>query len=297
MLSALPRETAEPVIDYMARHLFEQIELLYKSSLVDSSVAFSDFWGYAEPEVIEKLRTASLGKSRSEMEMFRVLIPTTLDVSIMPGWNSHRPQPPKPHSLAVHMTNAAYLTKRWNAAIAAHIVEWEKMPPPYGDGDDEVGDDRAETRKRSLDGRANGIKSDDTGEDPNDPNPLLAPFPRRKALVFDSSNFVLEAIIEQQLRDSNLSDKLGRGSRPPMDPLRFEEVWHPCSEGNVEEGGGKWLKVGGGWRRPCRSPDQYLFQTPFTVNDRATREIARHATEAVKTELYLQDPRDMDTAV
>ncbi|SPO05110.1 uncharacterized protein DNG_07795 [Cephalotrichum gorgonifer] len=271
-LAALPREAAETIIDYMVLGMFDQIELLYRSSLSDTSVAFSDFWGYSSPEVIDKLENNRLGKSRAETEIFRVLIPETLDVSITPGWHSQRPKPPSPHSLAVHVTNAAYLTERWNAAVRAHVKEWEKLPHP--NFDDVPSNGRAEARHKK--------RADVPAEEP-----LYAPFPDRSALVFNSPEFVLEAIIEKQMHDTGLVDSTGRGKRPPTDPIHFTEVWRPCSEG--DDNGDE---ASGGWKKPCATPDEYLFQTPFSISDKGIREVARRAGEQAKETLYLGDAKE-----
>lgn len=257
-LAALPREFAETVIDYMILHLFEQIELLYRSSLSDRSIAFSDFWGYSSPDVINKLQRNQLTDARAEMETFRVLIPETLDISVTPGWHSDRPRPPAPHSLAVHMTNALYLTDRWNAAVKAHATEWEKLPNPTVHGVDTSHRAEARRSKRSVE-RAE--------------SPLYAPYPRRKALVFDAPEFVLESMIETQMHDTKLVDSTGRGTRPDADPLRFSDVAKPCLEAGAA----------------CRAPDRYLFQTPFSLTARGMKEVAVRGAAAAMETLYLKD--------
>ncbi|MBE3048041.1 hypothetical protein IMZ48_37140 [Candidatus Bathyarchaeota archaeon] len=262
-LSALPREFAETVVDYMVLHLFEQIELLYRTSLSDSSIAFSDFWGYSSPDVIRKLQGGQLTDARPEMETFRVLIPETLDVSMTPGWQSERPRPPPPHSLPVHMTNALYLTDRWNAAVRAHTTEWEKLPHPTAEEVEVDTVHRAEARM----GKRGAVERVE--------EPLYAPYPRRKALLFNAPEFVLEAMIEKQMHDTKLNDTTGRGTRPESDPLRFSEVAKPC--------------VGAG--KACGEPDQYLFQTPFSLTERGMREVARRGAAEAREALYLEDSK------
>lgn len=264
-LAALPRESAEKVIDYMVLHLFERIELLYRASLSDESIAFSDFWGYSSPEVIKKLQSNTLSDTRDEMETFRVLIPETIDISITPGWTDQRPRPPSPHSLAVHMTNAAYLTERWNNAVKAHTTEWEKLPNPSLDEVDTNHRAEARSKKRSVE---------------RVEEPLYAPFPRRKALVFNAPEFVLEAIIEKQMHDTELVDTTGRGTRPDNDPLTFSEVAHPCV--GFDENG---------VAQRCASPDGYLFQTSFALGGKAMREVAKRGSEKARETLYLAEPQ------
>ena len=264
-LAAMPREAAETVIDYMVLNMFEQIELLYRSSLVDSSIAFSDFWGYSSHEVIQKLQSNGLGDTREEKETFRVLIPETLDVSVMPGWHTDRPRPPVPHTPAVHMTNAAYLTERWNNAVKAHVTEWEKLPHPSIDEVDTNHRAEARNKKRSVE---------------RVEEPLYAPFPTRKALVFNAPEYVLESIIENQMHQTKLQDTTGRGTRPPTHPFSFSEAMRPCSAGDE-----------GKSQRPCSSPDNYLFQTPFSLSARAMKEVAKRGAEASKETLYLGEPQ------
>lgn len=263
-LAALPRESAETVVDYMVLHLFEQIELLYRASLSDQSIAFSDFWGYSSPEVIKKLQSNALSGNREEMETFRVLIPETIDISITPGWHNERPRPPPPHSLAVHMTNAGYLTDRWNAAVKAHTTEWEKLPNPSLDEVDTNHRAEARNKKRSVE---------------RVEEPLYAPFPRRKALLYNAPEFVLEAIIEKQMHDTKLVDTTGRGTRPEGDPLTFSEVAQACVGADEN-----------GVAQHCSSPDGYLFQTPFALGGRAMREVAKRGAEKARETLYLAEP-------
>ncbi|PKS10896.1 hypothetical protein jhhlp_002654 [Lomentospora prolificans] len=300
LLSALPREVAEGVIDFMVLRMFQQIEVLYRNSLVDSSIAFSDFWGYVEPEVIEKLKDNQLRDVRGERETFRVIIPRVVDVSITPGWESMRPHPPPPHTRAVQMTNAAYLTNRWNEAVESHIVEWEKLPNPETNETVIMESDRAEARKR--DALPNGVQSEGSKKPQNeervaDAEPLLAPFPRRKALHYDAPYFVLEAMVERQLRNADITDETGRGSRPPSDPLRFDEVWRPCSEGDLESKQRIFSDRGtDNWQAACASPENYLWETGFTLTDKATRELARLAAEEANSRLYLEEHSNVDMA-
>ena len=306
-LAALPREAAVGVVDYMVLRLFQQIEILYKASLADTSIAFSDFWGYADADVIEKLKADKLEDVRGEREIFRVLIPRVVDISITPGWDSMRPRPPLPHSPAVHMTNAAYLTKRWNDGVASHIAEWQNLPNP--ETDETVDPDRAEARKRHASAPNQVQKSENQRKRRgagDDLEALLAPFPLRKALQYDAPYFVLEAIVERQLRNAKLRDELGRGERPPSDPLRFDEVWRPCSEGDAEPQQrifGSRVKTDadannanqgeserdGSWHATCSNPDKYLWETPFTLTDKATREFARLAAAESDSKLELRE--------
>jgi hypothetical protein len=291
-LAALPRSLGEVALDGMAEVLFVQVERLYAAALLEESPAFSDFWGLSPPDLHEKVASgAPTADTRAETEVFRLLIPKILDPSLTPAWRSLRPAPPTPHSKAEHVKNAAYLTGRWNALMKAHMDTWRRSPPPkpaVPSSSTEDNGDRAEARKTK--------RSDD------DDQYLTVPFPRKEGRVFDAPALVLDALIERQLRDTNLHDHLHRGNRSASEPIHFREVRRPCSDDDagVPPGpaskGAKVLEVVTGVRtgnqapQPlCEAPEDHLFYTPSRLAARAVKAIAARAAGLARRTLYLAE--------
>ena len=290
-LAALPRSAGETALDGMTKVLFTQVERLYEASLVETSPAFSDFWGFSEPSLLEKVANRTgIADSRREREVFRLLVPSILDPSLTPAWDSLRPSPPAPHSKAEHVKNAAYLTSRWNANVQEQMDGWKRSRPaqhppvvvrPANDNDD---GDRAEARKRSV-----------STEDEQD-DILVVPYPKKEGRVFDAPGFVLDTIIERQLRSTNLQDHLHAGNRSESEPIHYREVKRPCSA-DATPTQGRMLQVLTGMRtgadaQPCKEPGQHLFYTPFTIAARGIREIAGRAADLARRELYLAEDAD-----
>lgn len=294
-LSSMPREIAEVAINRTVSDMFQQIEILYKASLVESSIAFSDFWGYSDPDIIEKLENNQLSDVRGEREMFRVLIPRVVDPSITPGWESMRPRPPSPHSLAVHMTNAAYLTERWNDAIWLQMDRWEKLPNPVPAESIATGSERAEARKRDLGPSDRKRSAADTRNRENkqqepsfDLEPLLAPFPRRQSMDFNGFNFVREVLIEGQFRGAGFTDMLGRGQRDMESLMYYNEAWRPCSEGDLDAKPRFFSqRISSNENGTCASPDNVFWDTPFLLGNKAAHTLARFAATEASIRLSL----------
>ncbi|KAM0593493.1 hypothetical protein ACHAPN_006334 [Verticillium nonalfalfae] len=132
-LAALPREVSQGLVQNMVEHLFSQIELLYKASLLVDSPAYSDFWAYTNASLLESLNG---NPSADTVESFRIVIPELFDLSLTPGWHTQRPTPPVPHSKAEHMVNAAFLVDHWNSEVSGRMDAWTRLADPEPAHDD-----------------------------------------------------------------------------------------------------------------------------------------------------------------
>jgi hypothetical protein len=273
-LAALPRTAAEEVIDRLVTHLTTVIELLYEQSLDDNSIAFSDFWSYGNSTVLEQLMdTNTTGwVDPREREYFRVMIPELFDISLTPGWHDRRPNPPSPHSKAEQMRNAAYLTMEWNSRVRGAMDSWMRTPDPFVDKEE------GEPEPKSLLDYLPYLSR----KSPK-PDLLTIPFPRRIGVQPAFPQFILDATIEQQLREVELVDHNGLGTAPANSSIRFVEVWAPCSwneseldaPGAMDKDRDDMVEEADISSLACDVPGDYLWYTPFTVAQRARRAIAR----------------------
>ncbi|WYZ43420.1 hypothetical protein EsH8_VI_001119 [Colletotrichum jinshuiense] len=291
-LATLPRELGQGIIDAAVSNLFAQVERLYQASLDTSSVAFSDFWAYQDASLIDKLN--NLDKEggnidQREVENFRVIVPELFDVSLTPGWHAQRPAPPKPHTKAEQMTNAAHLTQRWNSEVQGRMDEWMRTADPQPADGEERGKFGYVPASQRAAARIRRARAESGLEAPREDQALRVPFPRRAAAQVDSASFVREAIIEKQMRDYRLTDMTGRGNRTDGDQgsIFFAETWTPCIWAKTSE----TPQITGGYSA-CDKPEDYLFHSPFTLSERAIRETARIVASETRSRLAFVDPVD-----
>lgn len=79
---------SEHAVDAMILRLFAQVDILYRGALDPASIAYSDFWsGDSKPD-IERLADVNSPATidERELESFRLVVPTLLDVTLAPGW-------------------------------------------------------------------------------------------------------------------------------------------------------------------------------------------------------------------
>ncbi|KAI3328105.1 hypothetical protein HD806DRAFT_485098 [Xylariaceae sp. AK1471] len=273
-LAALPRRLATEVLHSNIRDLFFHIERLYQMAQDRGSVAFSDY--YSELGASIPLET----KPRADefpREPFRIFLTRLFDITLMPGFDSARPEPPKPHSRSDQLRNAAFLTKYWDALLEIAVDDWLATPDPeYWSIADTVGIDVIEAlvSKRSM-----AIEKHEQGSDKetegHDQSGIL--LPRREVASYGISRYLRELMIDRQLRNADLSDRNGLGARLPEDGFLYIET--PCISqfaGNrtIEEGD---VVRAEGKVNACEEPDNHLFQTEFTVSQRAIHEIGVRA--------------------
>ncbi|KAK2045734.1 hypothetical protein LZ31DRAFT_238600 [Colletotrichum somersetense] len=283
-LASLPRDVSRGILDTAVQALFAQVERVYQASLDDRSAAFSDFWAHQDASLLAELDAmdqAGREVDPRELENFRVIVPELFDISLTPGWHAQRPAPPRPHNKAEQMTNAAYLTARWNSEVKDCMDEWMRTRDPEtedGEGEDDFGyvassqgPVATRVRRRSLD---------------EDAAPLVVPFPRRVGAQVDAASFVRESIIERQMRDHGLTDTTGRGNRTDGEQgnVFFAETWVPCIWAKTSE----TPEADGGYAA-CDAPGDYLFHSPFTLSESAIRETARIAAAEARRTLAFVD--------
>lgn len=239
-LSALPINTGKEAVRGMTKDMFEQIERLYEASQDPNSIAFSDVSAATqgsqnstaeatkeatvneeavaadeksekreEVEAEDEASTAAEGKAKPD-EFFQILIPRIMDPSLLPGWRDLRPQTPEVHSKAEQMRNAASLTDAWNDGIVDGLTEWVKKGAA-GQGDDQSnsggGDFHFDTVSPGAGGGA-------------------ATPPTRDGFAYNLAGFVLDQILERQMRNAHQADGEGRGAGALEEGYR--DVHNPC---------------------------------------------------------------------
>ncbi|KAK4214216.1 hypothetical protein QBC37DRAFT_284310 [Rhypophila decipiens] len=266
-LASMPTSISRPLVSLLTTHIFNQVELLYRSSTDKDSVAFSD----------------QRANNTSPKGNFRILIPTLFDPSITPGWVRSRPKLPEVHSKAEQLRNAAYLTDEWNDQILTKLEEWVSKPDPV-----------------SSDTEDGGAK--------------MVPFPQRDGFAYDLGGSLLDAIMDEQLRVSDLKTKMQIAMGKSMDYTtgtgEMMDVMKPCVDDtfgsfyldeedeksndrsktdirHVEEASDHARQAERGQykrNRPggfpataaveCRAPDEHLFYTGFELGTRTIAAIA-----------------------
>lgn len=261
-LSALPIPAGKAAADTMTRDIFEQIERLYEASTDFRSIAWSDI-NYVpappEPETspeaeseeppaggpTEKRDEASAETGSEEgtgagdtSEYFRLLMPRITDPSLLPGWRDLRAQLPKVHSKAEQMRNSAELTEHWNDRIVDRLVEWvRKENRKAGEEENKESSKRADDPDSPA---AAAAPSSPLAEDTPaietttqgkkvDKNPAPSrPSPIRDGFAYNMANYVLDAMVERQLRNARLHDGHGLGDGAVEDG--FRDVHNSCVE-------------------------------------------------------------------
>ncbi|KAI8960884.1 hypothetical protein F5Y11DRAFT_250185 [Daldinia sp. FL1419] len=256
-LAALPRKLATHVIETQAQKILSYMELLYEEAHKNTSVAFSGTY-------VNEAGTAPT------LPPFRVFIPKPFDISLTPGFINARPTPPKPHTKAEQMRNAAFLAIHWDKVFRDMLNEWERLPDKDEDDFSEIKDaDLLLSRKA-----------------PRTDKPSI-PFAYREAITYDIAGYLQELIVERQLRSAGIVDHNGLGSEAVAEG--YSEVWEPCIKrdhlsGDRSEDKRHDTEENDGWS-VCDSPDEYLFWTDFTVNRRAVFEMGKRAAELLKNHL------------
>lgn len=307
-LAAMPRDVAEELIDSTVKHMFEQIEYLYKKSLDPKSIAFSDFWSNATESQIKELTDPEAIKSVDErkLESFRVVIPKLFDITITPGWRG-RPAPTYPGSIAEHTRNAVWLTRYWNQAVDFTLHDWKKngakKPAGYKDPDSKT--------KRGDEEQVREEKRDDEEEDEEkesslfdwlpsalrpqvlnetklvDDRVILAPYPFRNGMRIDNAQIVLDAITEEEMHRSEVRDSEGHGTLSRDDAFRYLDVWSPCVKANTDDLTVDMDEV----KTECAVPHDHLFYDAFTVSQRAILSLGQPMYDDIMDKLFVQQDK------
>lgn len=260
-LSALPIPAGKAAADAMTRDIFEQIERLYEASTDPRSVAWSDIKYIPAPPEPETSPEAGNEESPAEeppvggptekrdegsaesgsqtesnaegtSEYFRLLIPRITDPSLLPGWRDLRAQLPKVHSKAEQMRNSAELTEHWNDRIVDRLVEWVRKENKTAGEEENKESKRAEPADAAAplsspaDTPATQTINQGKKVDKNPPQSRSSPI--RDGFAFNMANYVLDAMVERQLRNARQHDGSGRGDGAPEDG--FRDVTNSCVE-------------------------------------------------------------------
>ena len=283
-LAAVPLETGEKVVDAATDLLFQQIEMLYRESLNQQSIAFSDFWSNATRSQVQELTDPNALESVDErrLESFRVIIPDLFDISLTPGWRV-RPEPSIPHSSAEQLRNSAVLTERWNNRVRERMEEWTNKGStrPEGMEEGELENKPIEVPKANslLEYLPSSLR-------PSEPNPqdniVYAQYPRRAGYRSDPANILLDIITEEDMHKLGITESTGRGTMSVDDPLRFLDVWKPCVSGQM-------TIPELGWEPNCENPNDHLFHDLFTLSQRAIDELSKLTAEGVLEHLLKKE--------
>lgn len=209
-LSALPVSSGKQSVEVMTKDVFAQIERLYQASMDPTSIAYSDIstivnrpTGASEEDVavegtVEKREEAEAqvqdqqeteAETSKMVESFRILIPRIVDPSILPGWRDLRPESPDVHSKAEQMRNAYSLTNAWNDGIVNALTEWVKT-----DGSN----------------KKEGKREEEAEEQNKESRRANSP-PTRDGYAYNLADYLLDAILERQMRNGKQTDGNGRG--------------------------------------------------------------------------------------
>lgn len=283
-VAAMPLETGEKVVDTVTDHMFQQIEMLYRESLNQQSIAFSDFWSNATRSQVQELTDPNAIESVDErkLESFRVIIPQLFDISLTPGWKA-RPEPSIPHSSAEQLRNSAVLTERWNNRVREQMDAWtaKGSTRPEGMEEAEVESKPIEVPKANsmLEYLPSSLRP--SQPDPED-NIVYAQYPRRAGYRSDPARSILDVITEEEMHRMGVQDSQGRGTMDVDEPMRFLDVWTPCfsNEMRIPELG---------WEQNCEKPSDHLFHDAFTLSQRAIDELAKMTAEGVLKNLLKKE--------
>ncbi|KAK3370766.1 hypothetical protein B0T24DRAFT_299281 [Lasiosphaeria ovina] len=251
-LASMPLNISGTVIELLADSVFNEAERLYHSALDKGSVAWSGVAGQQRDGCATAKRNAYPDNTNPETDMkgrradrFSIMIPTLFDPSLTPGWDLARPALSAVHSKAEQLRNAAALTGKWNSRLAENLHDWVRGPG--GGYTTPQGQDDPSATASLLDRIASRNK-----------------YPLRDAILHDQAGFVLDAVVERQLRDGGMADTTNPNAQPEAEVYRH--VRTPCVLGGA----------------PCEAPHQHLFLTPFKVGSRAVADLGRRAAGMVR---------------
>lgn len=318
-LSALPVSSGKESVHTMTKDVFAQIERLYQASMDPTSIAYSDISTIAsrptgeseedfavegnvekreeaEAQVQEQQQAEAEHDESSRMvKSFRILVPRIVDPSILPGWRDLRPESPAVHSKAEQMRNAYSLTNAWNDGIVNALTEWVKTDDSKKEEEQKKDEEKKESR------RADSL-------------------PTRDGYAYNLADYLLDAILERQMRNAKQTDGNGRGKGELEEG--FRDVRNACLQPlsnvavSVSTQSGVTLnlpyrKIDGDKQaitpspvakrednadvekpslgymstaKVCEIPSDHLFYTPFALSQKAIQEIAAETADMIRNE-------------
>lgn len=256
-LAALPAPVGKDLVGPMTRDIFKQIERLVEASTDPDSIAWSDLNAVpdsaapgddnegatddaaapSQPETREENADGSEPVVEEEVELpteyFRILVPRIIDPSMLPGWRDLRPVLPKVHSKAEQMRNSAELTGFWNDEIVNALSDWVKQEDKQPEQaekkasrDVAIGEEikrvQEEASSASADLASTVVQPDRAVEI----GPVTPIYPVRDGFAYNLADYLLDAMIERQMRNARLKDGVGRGDRPVEEGYR--DVTNAC---------------------------------------------------------------------
>ncbi|KUI61791.1 hypothetical protein VP1G_08958 [Cytospora mali] len=262
-LSALPNSIGQDLTGAMTKDIFKQIERLYEASTDPMSIAWSDINSVPAENLAADATDGAIDEAPAEgptekrdedadananatqegaeegvdegpeqeagqeaevaVDTFRILIPRIMDPSLLPGWRDLRPVLPKVHSKAEQMRNSAELTGSWNDGIVNCLSDWVKKENKKPD----VENNKEEERKESRDIMTEAEGTEPTNSDPAlDSSSRAVTYPMRDGFAYNLADYLLDAMIERQMRNARLKDGSGRGDGSVEDGYR--DVSNAC---------------------------------------------------------------------
>ncbi|KAK7747903.1 hypothetical protein SLS53_001155 [Cytospora paraplurivora] len=247
-LSALPAPVGKDLVGPMTKDIFKQIERLVEASTDPKSIAWSDFntvpqsaapaapadenkeatddaAAPSQPEKREENADGSepVAEEDSELptEYFRILVPRVIDPSMLPGWRDLRPVLPKVHSKAEQMRNSAELAGFWNDEIVNGLSDWVKKEDKQPEQSEEKASrdvtNGEESKRLQEEASSANVDFANAVVQPNpavEIGPLTPIYPVRDGFAYNLADYLLDAMIERQMRNARLKDGVGRGDGP-----------------------------------------------------------------------------------
>ena len=264
-LSALPDNKAESFLTSLVYDMFVIIEKLYDAAHDPNSIAYSNYTlsplddqalGLANKTGSVTVVSRADGHSElawddAKAQPFRVVVPFLFDPSLVPGWHLARPHAPALHTKPEQLRSVVRLTKRWNDYIDEEMTKWVQKTTSFIHPDDrekqaaeaaaaaeanneqtgnngEPSNTSAKHRRDDSNGSTSGGSNGNTNSNSNsnsnnrEPSPTLL----RDGIVFRMPDYVVDMMIDGQLRAHELTDRKGFGKLPKVDT--FLEVNKPC---------------------------------------------------------------------
>ena len=226
-------ETSLDTVENLTNSLFAQLTVLHTH--------------FEKSAPTQKLRE----NSTDSKPVFRIIIPKLLDPSLVPGWQTQRPLPSWPSSVAEQQKNAAYLTEKWNLAIENGISKWLKTP------------------KASTD-EQKGIEVQASNKDENPP--II-----KDAFYYDLPEYILSEIVERSLEIEGLSDAHGVGTGDSA----FDEVYLSCVSDDADASEDEYQEFNG--KMVCKSPEDFLWWDAWSLGSVANKAIGKSIAQMVKS--------------
>jgi len=176
---------------------------------------------------------------------FRLIIPKLVDPSLLPGWQTQRPVPIPPSSVAEQQKNAVHLTRQWNSVLERRLHSWINSYPDL---------------KASPDSQTTPVQNAE-----------------KEIFYHDLPSLILDLAIERSLEIEGLTDETGLGkSESPL-----VDVYLPCvsEEEMSKDDAEAYTEVDG--KLVCKSPRTYLWWDGWSMGSFASEEVGKNIAAMV----------------